>query len=437
MRLETGVAPSSRAVRLLKREEERYRERTPRSAARHALAMQVMPNGSTRAATFFQPYPATIVSGAGIELTDLDGNVYLDFLLNYTTLIVGHANPHVVSAAIAAVRRGSVVAAPVPGQVELAATLIERVASVERVRFVNSGTEAAMTAVRLARAHTGRSTIVKAIGGYHGSYPELDAGIRPDRRPPGLAAGAPVRAVSYNDPEALAATLEEVDGDCAAVVLEPVLGSAGLIPGRPEYLRAAEELCRQHGALLVLDEVISFRAARRGMQSLVGIEPDLTTFGKIIGGGFAVGAVGGRAEVMDLLEGGELVHSGTFNGNPVTVDAGLATLEQLDDAAFASLDALGAKLEEGLTRAIAETSVEARLTRVASLLNVHFTRREICDADDAASADQIAAHAFHLGLMNRGVFIAPRGLFALSTVTTDEDVERVVTAARDLFAELC
>ena len=257
-----------RAAEVLDRERREFEQRTPRSRERYERALTVLPGADTRAVTFYQPYPAVIRSSSRIELEDLDGNVYRDFLLNYTAMIVGHAHPEVVAVAQAAVARGTAVAAPVPGQLELAEELVRRVPSVERVRFVNSGSEATMTAVRVARALTGRPGVIKISGGYHGSYPDLDVTLRPGFQPAGLPESTPTRTVPYNDPDALEAALGGSAGECACVIMEPVLGAAGVVPGDRDYLVFAEEAARAAGALFVLDEVISYRLGPGGAQQL-------------------------------------------------------------------------------------------------------------------------------------------------------------------------
>ena len=433
------TAVVSAAAEVLERERKQFEARTPRSRERFQRALEVFPGGDTRIATFYHPYPVAIERAEGIDLVDLDGNHYADFLLNYTSLITGHRHPEVMAAAAEAMSRLTGVAAPVPGQVELAEELVRRVPSVERVRFTNSGSESTLIAVWAARAFTGRPVLVKAIGGYHGCVPELDRGLRDDAFPPGLPDQTPIRAVPFNDPGALRAAIDEAGDSLAAVLLEPVLGSGGVIAPEPGYLEQAREWTQDAGALLVFDEVITFRLSRGGYQAIAGLEPDLTAFAKIIGGGFPVGAVGGRAAVMDVFRpGGErsISHSGTFNGNPVTVAAGLKVLELLDDAAYAKLDGLGAKLARGLREAIERTGVAAQVTHVGSLLNVHFATEPVRDFDAVQAGDAVATAAFHLGLMNRGVFVAPRGMLALATVTEESDVQKVVDAAADVFAEL-
>ena len=429
----------SAAPAVLERERLTFESRTPRSQERFRRALEVFPGGDTRIATFHPPYPVTIERAERIDLVDIDGNGYLDLLVNYTSLVTGHRHPAVLEAAATAMSRLTGVAAPVLGQIELAEELISRVESVERVRFTNSGSESTQIALWAARAFTGRTVVIKAIGGYHGCVPELDRSIRPGAFPPGLPESAPVLAVPFNDTDALRAAIEQAGDSLAAVFLEPVLGSGGVIGPEPGYLESAEAWTREAGALFVLDEVITFRLSPGGFQELAGVRPDLTAFAKIIGGGFPVGAVGGRAEVMEVFRPGlprSVAHSGTFNGNPITVAAGRKTLELLDAAAYEKLDRLGAQLAEGLRDAIAQTGVAAQVTQVGSIANVHFTTEPILDFDAAQRADQTAAAAYHLGLLNRGVFIAPRGMMATSIVTEESDVAKVVDASTEIFAAL-
>jgi glutamate-1-semialdehyde 2,1-aminomutase len=419
----------------LDREVRSFRERTPNSRQLFERARRVMPGGSTRASIFYEPYPVTIVRGSGVEIEDLDGNRYLDFLCNYTSLILGHAQPDVVRAATAAVERGSAVGAPVPGQVELAEELVERLPSVELVRFTNSGTEANIMAVRAARAFTGRDWILKIEGGYHGSSPDLDAAIRDGYSPPGVPGSVATRAVPFNDAVALEQAAESLRENLAAIILEPVMGNAGLILPVEGYLQTVRQIADRVSTLLIFDEVISFRLARGGYQQLAGVTPDLTTLGKIIGGGFPVGAVGGRADVMEVFA-SKLSHAGTFNGNPVTMAAGGETLRHLDAEAFARLDSLGSHLARGLESAIETSGVRACVTHVGSLVNVHFADPPVVDASSARPVDPAALRVFHLGLMNRGICIAPRGLLIVGLVTGDHDVDRAVEAAAEVFTAL-
>jgi glutamate-1-semialdehyde 2,1-aminomutase len=429
----------SSGSRVLERETRAFESRTPGSRERFGRALQVFPGGDTRISTFHAPYPVTIERGERLEIVDADGNEYLDFLLNYTSLVSGHRHPAVMEAVGDALSRLTSVAAPVPGQVELAEELVRRVESVERVRFTNSGSESALIALWAARAYTGRPIVIKAIGGYHGCVPELDRSIRPGAFPPGLPESSPVVAVPFNDRDALETAIESAGDALAAVFLEPVLGSGGVVPPEPDYLESAERGAREAGALFVLDEVITFRLSPGGFQQLAGLRPDITAFAKIIGGGFPVGAIGGREDVLRVFTPGSstgVSHSGTFNGNPITVAAGRKALELLDEAAYVKLDRLGGMLADGLRAAIAQTGVAAQVTHVGSLVNVHFTTEPVNDFDTAQRADETAAAAYHLGLLNRGVFIAPRGMMTVSVVTEEGDVARVIDASAEIFADL-
>ena len=282
--------------------------------------------------------------------------------------------------------------------------------------------------------------MIKTIGGYHGSFPELDYGLQPGAFPAGIPEASPLRLIHYNDPDALEAVLGECGSNCAALIIEPVMGTAGVIAPTEEFLQAARELTQAAGALLIADEVITFRLAAGGAQQRLGIEPDLTTFGKIIGGGLPVGAVGGPANLLAVLAPGaekkSVALSGTFNGNAATMAAGLATLELLDDAAYERLDELGERLARGLRGAVERTGVAAQVTHVGSLVNIHFTPQIPTNAAESWAADADAAAAFHLGLMNRGFFIATRGLFSVSLVTTEVEVDEALGEVEHLLAEL-
>ena len=402
-------------------------------------AQAVFPGGDTRWATFYLPYPATIAETAGTRLVDVDGNEYVDFLFNYSAMIVGHAHPAVMKAVEAAFSRTTSVAAPVLGQVELAEEIVRRVPSIEQLRFVNSGAEATMGATRIARAATGRDIVIKTIGGYHGSFPDLDYRLRPDGYPAGIPATSPIRVIHYNDAEALESVLGDCGDRCAALIIEPVMGTAGVIVPTEEFLQAARELTQAAGVLLIADEVITFRLGRGGAQQRLGVQPDLTTLGKSIGGGLPIGAVGGRASLMEVLAPGAdkaVSLTGTFSGNAPAMAAGLATLALLDADAYARLDSLGAQLADGLRAAIERHGTAAQVTSMGSLVNAHFTTEPLFNAEASLGADAGAAAAFHLGLLNRGIFIATGGMFAVSTVTTEAEVDRAVKVSSDLFEAL-
>src|SRR5690349_8482737 len=291
--------------------------------------------------------------GEGIRTWDLDGNLYRDFLGNYTSLILGHAHPEVVAAVEAQVRRGSAFAAPTEAEIELAEVIRDRLPSIERIRFTNSGTEATMFAIRAARAFTGRPLLAKFESAYHGTHDTVLAGS------PGVprATSDLVLELPWGDEDGVARALSGRERDVAAIIIEPVQGAGGVRAAEPSFLRFLRDLTERIGALLIFDEVIAFRVGPNGAQGRFGgVRPDLTTLGKIIGGGYPSGGFGGRAEVMDQFDArrsGALVHGGTFNGNPVSAAAGLATLRHLTPERYAELERLGTRLRSLLAQGIA------------------------------------------------------------------------------------
>jgi glutamate-1-semialdehyde 2,1-aminomutase len=345
-----------------------YRACSPRSAALHAAARRVMPGGDTRTVAFHAPYPLVITRGSGCRIEDADGRSYIDLLNNYTSLIHGHGHSAVVAAVSECLPFGTAFPAPNESQTRLAEIIVERVASVDRVRFCNSGTEADMNAIRAARAFTGRDLIVKMEGGYHGTYDDVEVSVHPDPRDPAAGPkhaphgvlgtrGVPrntldnVLVTPFNDPAAAERIFAARGAEVAAVIVEPVMGSAGMLPAERDFLAALRDLTRRRGALLIFDEVMSFRLEPGGLQQHYGIEPDLTTFAKIIGGGFPVGAFGGAADVMNQFDPTRpepLWQSGTFNGNLITMTAGVAAMEAHPTAEVARINALGERLRQGL-----------------------------------------------------------------------------------------
>jgi glutamate-1-semialdehyde 2,1-aminomutase len=422
--------------------EQTYLERNRRSADLYSRALQVLPGGNTRTTVFFSPYPFYAVRGEGFRVWDADGNVRIDFLNNYTSLILGHAHPRVVAAIAEAAARGTAFAAPTEYEILLAEELCRRVRSVERVRFTNSGTEATLLAIRAARAYTGRPKIAKFEGGYHGSHDYASVSVDPDLNEAGPAEspktvpdgpGIPdavretVVVLPYNNLEAVHRILEREGREIAAVLIEPMLGAGGAIPATVEFLRGLRDLTRQLGIVLIFDEVITFRLAYGGAQEYFGVEADLTTFGKIIGGGLPVGALGGRAEIIELFDPrwpNRIGHGGTFNANPVTMAAGLATLTELTPAAYEHLNRLGELARQRLRQAFARLGIPAQITGVGSIFAIHFTTEPVTDYRSAQrGANPQLLRRLHLGLLNEGVIIAPRGMGCISTPMTEAEVE--------------
>jgi glutamate-1-semialdehyde 2,1-aminomutase len=410
----------------------RYVERTPRSAALARRAAALFPGGDFRAAAWHLPYPLTIASAAGPWLRDVDGHEYIDLLGNYTSLVHGNAHPAIVEAATRAAAGGTCWAAANEPMLDLAELLVDRVASVERVRFCNSGTEATMHAAMIAREATGRRTVLMARFGYHGSYDVYEAGNLGHEGPGTLVA-------PYGDAAAFEAVLAERGDEIACVILEPVMGSSGVVAAPPGFLARVGDAARAAGALFVLDEVITFRLATGSAQALpdhAGAAPDLTTFGKVVGGGFPVGAVGGRADVLAVTDParGRLPLSGTLNANPVTMAAGAASVRELTADRIAAIDGWCARLAEGITKAAADHGIPFSVRRAGSLLNLFLDAEPPPTIPERTDARPMAA--FHMACLNHGLFFAPRGLIATSTVLSDELVDEAVARAAAAFADV-
>ncbi|HXF70538.1 MAG TPA: glutamate-1-semialdehyde 2,1-aminomutase [Thermoflexus sp.] len=425
--------------------------RTERSEQLYAIAQELMPGGVSSPVRAFRAVggtPRFIARGRGAILEDVDGNRYIDYVGSWGALILGHAHPAVVRALREAVRRGTSYGAPIEAEIDLARRIREAFPSIEKIRFVNSGTEATMSALRVARAATGRARIVKFEGGYHGHADFLLARAGSGVATFGLpdSAGVPEAWVQhtlvapYNNLEAVAALFEQFPQQIAAVIVEPVAGNMGVVPPAPGFLEGLRALTRQHGALLIFDEVITgFRVARGGAQALYGVEPDLTCLGKIIGGGLPIGAYGGRRELMDLAAPlGPVYQAGTLSGNPLSMIAGRATLEQLTPALYQQLEERSAHLAEGLRDAAERAGVPVRIHRVGSMLSVFFTEREVVDYATAASTDRARYARFFHAMLQRGIYLPPSPLEAwfVSAAHTEAHIERTIRAARAAFQEV-
>jgi glutamate-1-semialdehyde 2,1-aminomutase len=413
--------------------DEVFAAQTRASADHAARARHVMPGGDTRAAGHHLPYQLTMTAAEGPWLTDLDGNRYLDLIGNFTSLVHGNAYPPIVQAATAAVASGTNWPARNEHAVALAESLCRRIASVEQVRFTNSGSEATMLAAEVARFVTGRRNILMARWGYHGSAPHFECGTMGH-------AGPETHLATFGDLDSFRDVLDRHGHEIACVIVEPVLGSAGVVTAPDGFLTALAEATRAAGALFVLDEVITLRLAPGGAQALHDVTPDLTAMAKIIGGGFPVGAVGGPADLMAVLDPHELrvFHSGTFNGNPVTAAAGCVSLEHLTSDAIATLDRRAATLAERLEIEASEAGVPLSVRRAGSLVQLYV--QDDVPAVNADRRDGEMVNRLHLAALNHGVFASARGMLAVSTVLTDELVaetgDRYAAAFADLSAEV-
>jgi len=393
--------------------------------------------------------PVVIACGEGPHVYDVDGNRYIDYVCSWGPLILGHAHPAVVEAVRKAAERGTSYGAPTEAEADLAQLIVEAMPSIELLRFVNSGTEATMSALRLARAFTGRDKVVKFEGCYHGHADGLlvqaGSGVAtlglPDS--PGVPASYAQETLvaRYNDLKSVETIFDRHGDDIAAVIVEPVAGNMGVVPPQPGFLEALREMTRRAGALLVFDEVITgFRVAYGGAQSLYAVTPDLTCLGKIIGGGLPVGAYGGRREIMEMLApNGPVYQAGTLSGNPLAMAAGLATLRELQSPGFYErLDALSAKLVESVARAAKRAGVSLWLNRVGSMRTPFFVDAPVTDYASARRADtKLYARFFH-AMLERGVYLAPSQFEAvfMSSAHTEVEIDATVAAAEASFAEL-
>jgi len=390
--------------------------------------------------------PRFIARGRASHLVDVDGNDYVDYVLSWGPLIVGHCHPEVMREVQDAMKDGSSFGAPSPREIQLAEVVRERMPWVEKMRFCSSGTEATTAAIRLARGFTGRDDILKFDGCYHGAGDSLlvkaGSGVEtlglPDS--PGVPADLARHTLTlpFNDLAAVQKLFAERGAKLAAVIVEPVVGNMGVLVPRAGYLQGLLDACREHGALLIVDEVMTgFRLDSGGACGLYGLRPDLVTFGKVIGAGLPVGAFGGRADVMDrIAPAGPIYQAGTLSGNPMAMAAGFATLKLLTPAAYEKLERLSARLAEGLARAAAEAKVPVQVNRVGSMLTVFFSERPVFDAASARACSTKRFGAFFHALLENGVYFPPSQFEAafLSTAHTEDDVEATLRAARVGFA---
>ncbi|MHC4993501.1 MAG: glutamate-1-semialdehyde 2,1-aminomutase [Planctomycetota bacterium] len=424
--------------------------RYDQSRAAHARATELMPGGVSSPVRAYKSVgldPIVIRDGEGCRVRDLDGNSYIDYVLSYGPLIAGHAHPAVVAAVSKAVSRGTSFGMPSEGESQLAEQIINAIDSVDLVRFVNSGTEATMSAVRVARGATGRAKMVKCVGGYHGHADSMlvSAGSGASTLGVPSSPGVPPSVTTdtllmpYNDLTAAAALFDSHGADIACVIIEPVAGNMGCVPPIEGYLQGLRDLCDKHGAILIFDEVMcGFRVAYGGAQSIYGVTPDLTCLGKVVGGGLPCAAYGGKEELMrQVAPDGPIYQAGTLSGNPVAMAAGSAMLDLLSEpGAYEQLEAASARLETGLRGEAAKAGAAIQINRVGSMLTVFFTDQPVNDYDAAVACDMGAFSRFFASMLHDGVALPPSQYEALfvSLLHDDKAIDQTIAASVGAFA---
>src|SRR5215212_3307268 len=433
----------------LSQEEQLYRSLTPISYEYFLEGRKYLPGADSRSPLFYTPYPVVLEEGQGCWLLDVDGNRLLDFTGNHTSLILGYGHPRVLETVQRQLERGTAFPGVTAPQVRLAELLCKRVPSFELVRFANSGTEAMMNAIRAARAFTGRRKIAKIEGGYNGSWDDVmvsthpsgeQAGdvIRPVAAPASLGlsphSADNVLVLPFNDVEAAAQLIEQQSEHLAAIVVEPVMGSAGMIPAERGYLEMLRYVSERFGILLVFDEVISFRIAFGGAQEHYGVIPDLTCLGKLIGGGFPLGVFGGRSDVMAMFYPSRgrpwIPHPGSYNANPISLVAGATTLELLTGEAIRLLNLRGESLRQRIRAAFEDIGLPVQVTGLGSLFAIHLTSQPVRSYRDTMRADADLRHHIFLGLFKEGVLIDPRGVGCISAAIGEAEIDRFLVALR-------
>jgi glutamate-1-semialdehyde 2,1-aminomutase len=424
-----------------------YRQRTKRSQEIFIRAAQTLEGGTTRTSVFFSPYPCYVKEGRGCRITDVDGNVRIDFLNNFTSLLHGHAFPPIVEAVTRQIQKGSAYAAPSELEVELAALIQQRLPSLERLRFTSSGSEAVMFALRAARAFTGRRKIAKIEGGFHGSHELALVSMGPSLEKAGPAdsphsvpdsAGIPsdwaadVVILPFNNLATVERILDRHPGTIAALIVEPILGAGGVVLPQPGFLQGLRDLTAKRGILLIFDEIVSLRVALGAAQALYGVRPDLTTLGKIISGGMPLAAFGGREDIMALFDPRPgppaISQSGTFNAAAVCCAAGVAGYGGITPAVQENIDRLAENLRTRANALFRRLKMPAQVVGVGSLFNIHFTEEPIVDYRAVMRGDRQTLALLALALMNRGILLAPRGMGCTSSVMTQAEIDALLTA---------
>ncbi len=440
--------PQHNISETLRTEKSRYVASNAISNAKHDEAKRYLPGGDTRNSIFWNPFPIYVSHAEGSRIVDIDGNERVDFINNMTTLILGHRHPAVIEALAKQLERGVSYPAPTPLVVEWGELMCERVPSLDKIRFVNSGTEATLNAIRAARAFSGKNLLAKCEGAYHGNHDAVQISVTPDIDSAGNA-NAPnavlttsgmspkstdeIVIMPYNDLISAERIIRGNADDLAAVIVEPINGQCGMMPAEPEFLEGLRRITKELGILLIFDEVIAFRASRGGAQEYYSVTPDLTCFGKVIGGGLPVGAFGGREDIMAMWDpsgpdGPKVAHAGTFNGNPMTAAAGVATLKELTIDVYDDLAAKGDYLRSRLLEVISDLEAPMGVTGATSLFAIQCTPETVRDYRSYATNDAELLEMVFYGMMNEGYLLSNRCAGNVSAVHNYEELDGFVDA---------
>ncbi len=419
-----------------------YKDKFPASKERHEKLINYIPGGATRSLSYFKPYPVHIESGKDAFVYTHEGHKLLDVTNAYGAIVHGHGDPDIVKAVQEGIAKGSQYSTPTDGQYKLAKLLCERIPSFDKVRFVNSGTEATMFALRTARAYTNKDKIIKMSGGFHGTHDCVAASTKKNVITAGIPKGMTedMIEVPFNDFEALEKAVTENADQLAAVIMEPFLGAGGVVLPAKGYLEHVRKVTQDNNVLLIFDEIFSYRVNTGGCQKLYGVTPDITTVGKVIGGGLPIGVFGGKKEIMNIFchENNDkpLYHSGTFNGYETLMQAGYAALSKYDEKAVSYVNSLGVKLQKGLLKSFKDNGLNIQSNHIGSLLNIHFVNKPITTAEQVLKSEEQLHTLMHLSLLNKGIFTIPRGLFILSCAMTKDDIDLLIEKIDETLKEL-
>ena len=399
-------------------------------------SQKFLPGGVDSPVRAYKPYPFFAEYAKGSKIVDVEGKSYLDYCLAYGPMVLGHANPDVMAEVIAQIKKGSAYGVPTENEIELAKLVVKKVPCAEMVRFVNSGTEATMSAIRLARAATNRKKIIKFEGAYHGAHDYVlvksgsgAAGL-PDS--PGVPDETTKNTIliPFNNEEGIVDIIKAEGESIAAIIVEPIMGNIGIIPPMDKYLEFLRDITLKNGIILIFDEVITgFRISEGGAQEYFGVTPDLVTFGKILGGGFPIGAISGKKELMEMLApSGNVYQAGTFNGNPISITAGLATLKQLNNSFYSAMNTKGDSLRDGIQDILDVHNLDYQVAGLSSMFQIYFTENEVWNYEDAKTADTEKFNIFFQTLLNKGVFIPPSQFECcfLSKMHDDVDIQNTL-----------